>query len=65
MAVVGIVIVGYQMARQKRTRQLREQYGAEYDRAVDLADSRHEAESELLGPLQAARTAGGAQSRFI
>ena len=50
LAVVLIVIVGYQiMARQRRTRQLREQYGPEYDRAVDLADSQHEAESELRG----------------
>lgn len=48
--IVAIVIVGYQiMARQRRTRQLREQYGPEYDRAVDLADSRHKAESELRG----------------
>jgi uncharacterized membrane protein len=49
LVVVAIVIVGYQMARQRRTRQLREHYGSEYDRAVDLADSRHEAESELRG----------------
>src|SRR5215203_5704287 len=50
LAVVLIVIVGYQiMARQRRTRQLREQYGPEYDRVVDLADSQHEAESELRG----------------
>jgi FtsZ-interacting cell division protein ZipA len=47
VAVVVIVLVGYQMARQRRTRQLREQYGPEYDRAVDLADKQHEAESEL------------------
>ena len=48
--IVAIVIVGYQiMARQRRTRQLREQYGPEYDRAVDLADSQREAESELRG----------------
>ena len=49
VVIVAIVIVGYQMARQRRTAQLREQYGPEYDRAVDLADSRHEAESELRG----------------
>jgi hypothetical protein len=48
--IVAIVIVGYQiMARQRRTKQLREQYGPEYDRAVDLADSQREAESELRG----------------
>jgi flagellar biosynthesis/type III secretory pathway M-ring protein FliF/YscJ len=49
VVVVTIIIVGYRMARQRRTRQLRAQYGPEYDRAVDLADSRHEAESELRG----------------
>ena len=49
VVIVAIVIVGYQMARRRRTRQLREQYGPEYDRAVDLADSQHEAESELRG----------------
>lgn len=49
VVMVAIVIVGYQRARQRRTRQLREQYGPEYDRAVELADSQHEAESELRG----------------
>jgi FtsZ-interacting cell division protein ZipA len=49
VVIVTIVIVGYQVARQRRTAQLREQYGPEYDRAVDLADSQHEAESELRG----------------
>lgn len=49
LVIVTIVLVGYQMARQRRTAQLREQYGPEYDRAVDLADSRHKAESELRG----------------
>ena len=49
LVIVAIVIVGYQAARQRRTAQLREQYGPEYDHAVDLADSQHEAEAELLG----------------
>jgi hypothetical protein len=49
VVIVAIVIVGYQMARQRRTRRLREQYGPEYDRAVNLANSRYEAESELRG----------------
>jgi FtsZ-interacting cell division protein ZipA len=49
VVIVAIVIVGYQMARKRRTAQLREQYGPEYDRAVDQADSKHEAESELRG----------------
>jgi FtsZ-interacting cell division protein ZipA len=47
--IVAIVIVGYQMARQRRTAQLRDQYGPEYDRAIDLAESRHQAESALRG----------------
>lgn len=49
LVIIAIVIVSYQMTRQRRTRQLREQYGPEYDRAVNLADSRNEAESELRG----------------
>jgi hypothetical protein len=46
VVVVGIV-VGYQIARQKRTAQLRENYGPEYDRALDQAENQREAESEL------------------
>jgi FtsZ-interacting cell division protein ZipA len=49
VVVVVIAIVGYQMAQKRRTTQLREQYGPEYDRTVDQADSQHEAESELRG----------------
>lgn len=52
VVIVAIVIVGYQMARKRRTTQLREQYGPEYDRAVDQADSQREAESELLGRVK-------------
>jgi FtsZ-interacting cell division protein ZipA len=47
VVVVAIAIVGYQMARKRRTTQLRDQYGPEYDRAINEADSQHEAESEL------------------
>jgi FtsZ-interacting cell division protein ZipA len=49
VVVVVIAIVGYQMARKRRTTQLREQYGPEYDRTVDQAESQREAESELRG----------------
>ena len=49
VVIVAIAIVGYQMARKRRTAQLREQYGPEYDRAIDQADSQSEAESELRG----------------
>jgi FtsZ-interacting cell division protein ZipA len=49
VVVVVIAIVGYQMARKRRTTQLREQYGPEYDRALDQAESQREAESDLRG----------------
>jgi FtsZ-interacting cell division protein ZipA len=49
VVIAAIVIIGYQMARKRRTTQLREQYGTEYDRAIDQAGSQHEAESELRG----------------
>jgi uncharacterized protein YeeX (DUF496 family) len=35
------------MARRKQTERLRQQYGPEYDRAIDEADSQRAAESEL------------------
>jgi len=47
VVIAVIVILGYQMARKRRTTELREQYGPEYDHAVDQADSQSEAESEL------------------
>jgi FtsZ-interacting cell division protein ZipA len=49
VVVVALVIVGYRMARQRRTAQLRDQYGPEYDRALEQADTQREAESELRG----------------
>ena len=45
--VAAIAVVGYRMAQQKRTARLREQYGPEYDRALDQTDSQREAEAEL------------------
>jgi len=45
--IVALVVAGYQMARRKRTERLRQQYGPEYDRAIDEADSQRAAESEL------------------
>jgi hypothetical protein len=47
VVVAAIVVVGYRMARQNRTERLRQQYGPEYDRAIDQSDSQREAESEL------------------
>ena len=49
VVVVVLAIVGYQMAQKRRTTQLREQYGPEYDHAVEQAESQHDAESELRG----------------
>lgn len=45
--IVALVVAGAQMARRKRTEQLRQQYGPEYDRAIDESDSQRAAESEL------------------
>ena len=45
--IVALVVAGAQMARRKRTEQLRQQYGPEYDRAIDKSDSQRAAESEL------------------
>jgi FtsZ-interacting cell division protein ZipA len=47
VVVAAIAVVGYRLARQKRTTRLREQYGPEYVRALDQADGQREAESEL------------------
>jgi FtsZ-interacting cell division protein ZipA len=49
VVIVAIALVGYQMARRKRTDRLRDQYGPEYDRALEQSDSQREAESELRG----------------
>ena len=49
VVVAAIAVVGYRVAQQKRTTRLREQYGPEYDRALDQGDSQREAESELRG----------------
>jgi FtsZ-interacting cell division protein ZipA len=45
--IAALVIAGYQMARRRRTEQLRQQYGPEYDRAIDQSESQSAAESEL------------------
>ena len=47
LVIAAIVIVGYRMVRQRRTAQLQEHFGPEYDRAVDQAGDQHAAESEL------------------
>jgi hypothetical protein len=47
VVIAAIAVIGYRLAQQKRTTRLREQYGPEYDRALDQADNQREAESEL------------------
>lgn len=47
LVVAIVAVVGYRAARQRQTERLRGQYGAEYDRVVDQANSQREAESEL------------------
>ena len=47
VVIAAFVIAGYQMARRKRTERLRDQYGPEYDRAINQADNQRAAESEL------------------
>jgi hypothetical protein len=47
LAIVG-VIVWYEIERRRQTRQLHENYGPEYDRAVANASSKRAAEAELV-----------------
>ena len=50
VAIVGAVaVIG---ARRRRTRQLRERFGPEYDRALEQHGSRKQAEAELSGREQ-------------
>jgi hypothetical protein len=46
-AVVVVAIIVWPLTAQQRRRKLRERFGPEYDRAVESADSRREAEAEL------------------
>jgi hypothetical protein len=51
IAVIVILAIGaamYRLAQKRRSDRLHEQFGPEYDRAVDRADGRRGAESELL-----------------
>jgi len=47
VALVIIAAIVMSMQRKRRTKQLQSQFGPEYDRTIDSADSRREAESEL------------------
>jgi hypothetical protein len=47
IVVVGLIGLAIWAMTQRRTSSLREQFGSEYDRTMDLSESRREAESEL------------------
>jgi hypothetical protein len=48
LIIAALVIAGSQMARRRRTERLRQQYGPEYDRALDRSENQREAESDLV-----------------
>ena len=68
LAVVGAV--GYLQAQKRRSQRLRDQFGPEYDRSLERADDRREAEAELRNREKRQRTltlrtlAAGQQREF-
>jgi hypothetical protein len=46
-AVIVVALVAWQITKQRRTKQLKSQFGPEYDRTVGSAESKKEAESDL------------------
>jgi len=46
-AVILLALVTWQLLRQRRTRTLQERFGPEYDRTLETADDRREAEADL------------------
>jgi cytoskeletal protein RodZ len=71
VAIVVVALVVWQALKARRTRTLQQRFGPEYERTVDRADDRHEAEAELearakrreeldIRPLTAA-----AQARYL
>jgi hypothetical protein len=46
-AVVVVALVAWGTTKQRRTKQLKSQFGPEYDRTVESTDSKRKAESEL------------------
>ena len=48
IAVVAVVVIAWMVARNRRSRELREQFGPEYDRALTEEGDRRHAEGELL-----------------
>jgi FtsZ-interacting cell division protein ZipA len=47
VAVAVIAVIAWGSTKQRRTRQLKSQFGPEYDRTVESAENKGEAESEL------------------
>ena len=46
-AVALLAVIAWQLVSQRRTRELRQKFGPEYDRTLTSTDSRREAEAEL------------------
>jgi hypothetical protein len=46
-AVALLAVISWRLVSQRRTRELRQKFGPEYDRTVTATDSRREAEAEL------------------
>jgi flagellar biosynthesis/type III secretory pathway M-ring protein FliF/YscJ len=49
VAVVVIGVIAWYVARERKTRDLRETFGPEYERTMEDAPTRREAEAELAG----------------
>lgn len=49
VVLVAVAVIGYLIVRQQRTKALRDQFGPEYERAVDEYGSKGRAESVLAG----------------
>jgi hypothetical protein len=52
LVLAALIAVGFVMFQKQRRAQLQQRFGPEYDRAVEGADSRREAESHLAGVAQ-------------
>jgi hypothetical protein len=52
LVVAALAAAAWVMSRKQRSAQLQQRFGPEYDRAVEDADSRREAESHLAGIAQ-------------
>ena len=49
LVLAALIAAAFVMYQKQRRAQLQERFGPEYDRAVEGADSRREAESHLAG----------------